>query len=563
MKINNLIISSLVAGICFLPSCENYFEPSPNNEQYESQIYKQARFAEGILLEAYSGLPTGYSFEETATDDAVTNVIGRNYKRMATGEWSSQYNPVSVWNTGYQMIFYLNHFLDVVDNVEWSWESAERNEMFRKRYSGEAYGYRAWYYMNLLFNHGGLGSDNDMLGFIILDKFVEPSALNPNLPRNSFDDCVDFIVDDCNKAIELLPLDYGDIPDEFNYNQVFGSQNTNRISGRHAMAIKSRLLLHAASPAFNPDNLQGKWETAARASGELLKEIDGLGGFSNTGLRWYLNENDPEIIWRRDRATILTWEQQNFPPSLFGNGRDNPTQNLVDAFPMKNGYPINASGSGYDQLNPYSDRDPRLSHYVLYNGNRIGTNVIYTRAEDPTNGINNTISSTVTGYYLKKLLNESVRLTPGSTNPTVHFYTIFRYTEIFLNYAEAANEAWGPDADPEGFGMTAREIISAIRNRAGITQPDTYLNNISGKDDMRTLIRNERRIELSFEGFRFWDIRRWNLDLNEPAKGMKQEGGIYTVIHVEDRLYQPHMKYGPIPYRETLNNRNLIQNKGW
>jgi starch-binding outer membrane protein, SusD/RagB family len=111
--------------------------------------------------------------------------------------------------------------------------------------------------------------------------------------------------------------------------------------------------------------------------------------------------------------------------------------------------------------------------------------------------------------------------------------------------------------------MTARDVIRAIRNRAGITQPDEYLSNISGKDAMRTLIQNERRIELCFEGFRFWDIRRWNLNLSEPARGMRIEGGVHTVIQVEDRLYQPHMKYGPIPYRELLNNKSLIQNKDW
>jgi starch-binding outer membrane protein, SusD/RagB family len=287
--------------------------------------------------------------------------------------------------------------------------------------------------MNLLINHGGLGKDGNMLGFIILDKFVEPTALNPNLPRNTIDECVDFIIEDCNRAIALLPLDYGDLPDNFQYNQVFGSQNRNRISGRHAMAIISRVLLHAASPSFNLEDAQIKWAEAAKASGELLLENNGLSGFSSTGLQWYLNENDPEIIWRRDRASILSWEQQNFPPSIFGNGRDNPTQNLVDAFPMKNGYPITEAGSGYNEASPYTNRDPRLHTYILYNGNRIGTlPAVNTSSDSPTSdGINKTPLSTVTGYYMKKLMNESVRLTPNATNPTIHFYTLFRYTEIF------------------------------------------------------------------------------------------------------------------------------------
>jgi starch-binding outer membrane protein, SusD/RagB family len=562
MKLFKILSSCLVVAALFLASCEDYFEPSPNNEQDESLVFKQARFAEGILLNAYQGLPSGYSFEETASDDAVTNVLGRNYKRMATGEWSAQFNPVSSWSEAYARIFYLNYFLSVVDRVEWSWESTTRNDLFIQRFSGEAYALRAWYYLDLLRSHGGLGKDGNMLGFILLDTYVEPAALDPNLPRSSFDECVSFILADCNRAIERLPLDYEDSSDA-DRTLVFGAQNKNRVSGRHAMAIKSRLLLHAASPAFNLNNAAAKWEQAAEAAAGLLTEINGIAGLSATGLRWYLSENDPDIIWRRDWASILSWETQNFPPSLFGNGRDNPTQNFVDAFPMATGYPISATGSGYDENNPYTGRDPRLGHYVIYNGNRIGTNVINTNVENPTNGISNTLLSTVTGYYLKKLMNEAVRLTPGNTNPQTHFYTLFRYTEVFLNYAEAANEAWGPDADPRGYGFTPRQIIQAIRNRGEIAQPDEYLASVTSKDGMRNLIQNERRIELSFEGFRFWDIRRWNLNLSETARGMRIEGGVHTVIDVENRAYQPYMKYGPIPYREVLNNASLIQNEGW
>jgi starch-binding outer membrane protein, SusD/RagB family len=415
MKVCKDISRCLIIMVIFITSCENYFEPTPDNRSDESRVFNEAAFAEGILLEAYAGLPNAYSFEETASDDAVTNEIGRSFKRMATGEWSSQFNPLESWKGAYAQIFYLNYFLSVVDKVEWSWESPERQEFFKQRLAGEAYALRAWYYLDLLRKHGGIGKDGNLLGFIILDTYIEPALQDPNLPRNSFEDCVAFILSDCNKAIELLPLDYADKAGEFDYNTVFGPQYKNRVNARHAMAIKSRLLLHAASPAFNLSNAAEKWEQAADASAELLDKINGISGLSATGLRWYLNENDPDIIWRRDRASILSWETQNFPPSLFGNGRDNPSQNFVDAFPMANGYPINAAGSGYDQNLPYTNRDPRLLHYVVYNGNKIGTNVINTNVESPSDGINKTLYSTVTGYYLKKLMNEAVRLTPGNT----------------------------------------------------------------------------------------------------------------------------------------------------
>src|SRR5690606_4553391 len=108
-------------------------------------------------------------------------------------------------------------------------------------------------------------------------------------------------------------------------------------------------------------------------------------------------------------------------------------------------------------------------------------------------------------------LRSDVNLDPAGPAPRRHFYTHMRYTEIFLNYAEAANEAWGPEGDPNAYGFTARSIIAAIRNRAGINQPDQFLAEVTSKEDMRDLIRNERRLELSFEGHRFWDIRRWQL----------------------------------------------------
>jgi len=548
--------------LLLLTSCTDYFEPSPNNNQDESSFLERAAFAEGLLLTPYDNLPSAYSFDESATDDAVTNAIGRSYKRMATGEWTSNYNPVSVWGYAYQNILYLNRFLSLVDQVEWSWESPVRNELFRQRFTGEALALRAWYCFNLLKNHGGMGADGNMLGFIILDKYEDISSMDPNTPRSSYDDCVNFILADCNKALSLLPLDYKDLdyPDS---NAVFGAQNLNRMDGRAVKALMSRMLLHVASPSLNLNNSEDKWVQAAAAAADLLTDIGGVSGLSDDGLTWYEDEDDPEIIWRRDIADIYVWEQQNFPPSLFGNGRDNPSQNLVDCFPMKNGYPISSPLSGYDAADPYKNRDPRLEEYIVYDGSKIDRTVINTSVETPLDGINNTLLSTVTGYYLKKLMNQKVRLTPGTISTQKQFYTFFRYTEIFFNYAEAANEAWGPDADPNGYGFTPRQIIEAIRARVKISQPDDYLNSITTKEDMRTLIRDERRIELCFEGFRFWDIRRWGLDLTETARGMRIEGGANTIIDVEERAYQPYMKYGPIPYNELLNNRSLIQNEGW
>jgi len=140
--------------------------------------------------------------------------------------------------------------------------------------------------------------------------------------------------------------------------------------------------------------------------------------------------------------------------------------------------------------------------------------------------------------------------------------THVRYTELFLNYAEAANEAWGPDGKGAQ-SYSARDVIAAIRKRAGITQPDAYLASVTDKTQMRALIHNERRLELCFEDFRFWDLRRWKDNLTIPARGVKIEGSTYTYFTVENRVYDnSYMHYGPVP-DVLITKFNLIQNKGW
>jgi starch-binding outer membrane protein, SusD/RagB family len=231
---------------------------------------------------------------------------------------------------------------------------------------------------------------------------------------------------------------------------------------------------------------------------------------------------------------------------------------------MRNGYPIGHASSGYNETTPYTNRDVRLANNILHNGMTMRSTVINTGADSPTSdGLNITTASTRTGYYMLKLLRVTVNMNPASTTTARHFYTHIRWTEIFLNFAEASNEAWGPDDNR--YGLSAREVIARIRLRATITQPDAYLAEITTQEQMRALIRNERRLELCFEGHRFWDLRRWRTDLTEPAKGVSITGGTnYSYLNVEPRIYTaPAGFYGPIPQAEILKNENLIQNNGW
>ncbi len=580
MKTN--IIKILVFSLVFV-SCQDMFEPVNDNHSTYERVLRDPTFAEGLLMTAYSKIPTnGLSFNETATDDAVTNDKLSSYLRMATGEWSALFNPVNEWDRCNSAVMYLNEFINVIDSVVWKWTDNELNMLYSKRFYGEAYALKGLFRYHLLQTVGGKDAAGNLLGIPLYED-----KSNFNIPRASFEESVKQIYADFDKALGYLTMDdyknvntQDELPAGFsgvnitNYNEVFGIRVNQRISGRIVKALKARVALLAASPAFSNNN-PALWENTANLSGVVLQSNGGISGLDPNGHRFYdaarvdaitliqSGADQKEIIWRRAIVNSNDREKNNFPPSLFGIATVNPTHNLVESFPMASGLPIDAPASGYNPNNPYANRDPRLAMYIVCNGGQLSGKTIRTGEGAGQDGKDSIATSTRTGYYLKKLLREDVNLNPVSTNTKKHFEVHMRYTELFLIYAEAANEAWGPDGRG-AFAFSAREVIAALRKRAGIAQPDTYLASVSSKEDMRQLIRNERRIELCFEGFRFWDLRRWKLNLTEPAKGVNIKNNEITVVEVERRLYDnDYMHYGPIPETEITKYNALVQNQGW
>lgn len=564
-------------------SCENPFEPEPTTRLNLKEIIANPVYAEGLLSYAYAQNPElSYRLDEVATDDAVSNQTTNAYLRMATGGWTSLYNPQDMWTRGYKAIMNINLFLEVVDQVTWKSKNKVQNQAFVDRMKGEAYGLRGIFKYYLLRNHGGIGKEGQLLGIPKYDQFIREQE-GFNIPRESFLESIKGAYQDLDKAIDLLPMDYIDateVPQKYEglniaeYNMVIGNEKKQKLSGRIAMAYKARLALLAASPSFNLDNNPDLWEDATKLNGILLKSIGGISGLDPKGhIFWQKEQVDnanlatgdktdiSEILWRRSLVNEHSLEYDNYPPTIYGRGRVNPTQNLVDAFPMKNGYPINDAISGYDNQHPYTNRDPRFYNAIVYNGYKMRGTIINTIGGVDNNSVGKSDYATKTGYYLRKLLREDINCDPKKTTNQYHIYAIIRYTEIFLNYAEAANEVWGPDGSGE-FGFSARDVIAAIRKRAGITQPDNYLASVGDKDKMRNLIQNERRLELCFEGFRFWDLRRWKASLTETAKGIDLKGNDYIINNVEERNYKEYMNYGPIPYYEALKFK-YIQNQGW
>ncbi|REL24652.1 RagB/SusD family nutrient uptake outer membrane protein [Rhodohalobacter sp. SW132] len=578
-----LLLAVLIA------SCSDVLSPGNQNINELDDMYTDATYAEGILANAYNLLPNnGWTFTDVATDNAVTNDNNAAFRQMANGQWAADNNPLNQWQNSRAAIQYLNIFLDNADNVQWA-DDEISSALFNQRLKGEAYGLRALFMYHLLRHHAGWTGGNQGGQLLGVPVVLEPEGIDSDFqkPRDTFQVGLEQIFSDIEQATEMLPLDFGNVgdpsqlPDGFGstnddlgrFNRVFGDDGKQRMSGRIAMAIKAQSGLLAASPAYTAGT-NTTWEDAAVYSGELLQLNDGVMGLAENGHSWYNDsgmssigsgENPPEIIWRTNIGQSNDLESEHFPPTLFGNGRMNPTQNLVDAFPMENGYPIDHPDSNYDPSTPYENRVDLLQHYILVNGGTAGVNntTIITAADGTTNDALNQVStSTRTGYYMKKLLRQDVNLDPTSTNDQLHYIPRIRYTEIYLAYAEAANEAWGPTGTGP-FGFSAYDVIEAIRARQGVSQPDQYMQNeINSVEDMRELVRDVRRIELSFENFRFWDLRRWDMDLTEPALGVRITNGDHEVMTVETRDFQPYMRFGPVPYNEILKF-GLEQNFGW
>ena len=581
-----------------LTSCDDLFEPAIENHLGFDYAYEHPDYADNVLGNAYTRLPNGsYSFNDVATDDAVSNDVSNSYRKM-TGidSWTSNSNPIETWRNCRAAIQYINLFLANVDKVNWNSNETVR-DMYHQRYVGEARGLRALFMYYLLRAHGGYDDQGNLLGVpIVLEPTTVSSDFNALEVRASFADCMKQLIEDAEEAIRVLPVDYKDTDNETEtvncfgktytvtkatYNRVLGTNFAGRFSGRIARAVLAQAALMAASPAF-ADGSGVTYEQAAKYAKNVLDLNGGVSGIDTDGLEWYADPNmsnlsggecPKEVMWRTEKGNNNDLEADNYPPSIYGKGRINPTQNLVDAFPAANGYPIANAKSGFDAENPYANRDPRLAKYIIFNGQTAGSgsSVINTQADNSANldGLNKDVSkSTRTGYYMKKLLRQDINLDPNVNSKQNHYTARIRYTELYLDYAEAANEAYGPTG---GSGFSAYDVIKAIRQRAGIKDEngeDPYLESIKNdKDKMRELIRNERRIELCFEGFRFWDLRRWKLDITEEAKGVSitnvGAGKKYETISVEKRNFKENGYYGPVPYDQILNFPSLTQNKGW
>ncbi|MEI8204016.1 MAG: RagB/SusD family nutrient uptake outer membrane protein [Bacteroidota bacterium] len=578
MNTKNRILFISLALIClFLTSCQDMFSPESDNDYGIERTLTNPITSLGFLTTAYSLIPTTYDFSECATDDAVINDPTSAYLPMVNGAWNALSDPTGIWSSSYKAIVNVNKFLIYAPTMKISWSSSVDDSLYRKRWIAEAYGVRAYHHFMLLRYYGGVGTSGNVLGVPYLKQLVDiDQNVWGNIERPTYKSTVDSIVKDLNYAIANLPGEYIGI------DRVFGIKNKNRLTSWICLAIKAELYMHAASPKYNGGSYDPAYcDSALKYSSIMIEHIGKDNGGGLASLSSVLkpkifyttndNENNAEIIWRMNQASeattaynmSLTIEAKNYPPSLSGKGQVNPTQDFVDAFTGLNGYPITDSRSLYDPTKPYLNRDLRLDTCVIRDGGKLSptsTIIIKTSKDDSKNGIENP-GGTRTGYYLKKLLRPDFSI----TNPVAGKKTIrplIRYTEMFLIFAEAGTAAHG--ADWKGnYSYTPRDVIKAIRKRAGITNRDAYATNLVATDFMG-LVRNERRIELAFEGFRFWDLRRWGLETNVILHKARilVSGGAPQFLSIDDEIrnFTTFKYFAPIPNSEILKCPKLEQN---
>jgi hypothetical protein len=507
------------------------------------------------------------------------------------------------WTNDYKAISLVNLFLKDRRGFNTKYILDDINDsLVRYRLQGEAFALRAWFQWDLLKRFGGKGTNGEMLGFpIILEpnfEYAKNMDVKLNVVRNTYEECLKQIQADCDSAIKYLPIAHRNFLVTTQGTSYAGGRYWGRLDGITMKALLADMYLTYASPLFNPGNDQTRWEKAAmyaKAVIDFKLTVDGArsDGFKVANPVDWVNPNFPGIVFSsrvagasQDNINVnnTAMESALFPSDFKGSGAVGPTQDLVDAFPMKNGYPITDPNSGYDPKNPYKDRDPRFYSVIYYNGAQIKKDntgdlwYTFENWENPNDmgkdaAGKNSVSRT--NYHIKKFLSKKVNFTqqPVTSQPHSRFY--YRWAHMVLNYAEAINQLDGPTSAAR-YGLSARDAIKYLRTRktydnATLFTTDPYLDVVAnlGRVDFNEFVKNERRLETCFEGIRFFDLRRWSTTLeaiNTPvykAVVIRNDDGTFTYDKavVENRVY--NSLYLPIPYNEILKMDKLIQNEGW
>lgn len=571
----------IIACSFFAISCTKsggYLEQTSTTNLDEEAVFSDSARSMDFLNSMY--LPIGFSFSlsrfggaglDASCDEAEgpPSTFVTTYNQFASGSVSAYSINRDAWTLPYVQIRAANQYLSHLD----AGKDPERtdtipfNFTLKRRTRGEAMFLRAWYYAQLVKHFGGVP---------LIGDTVYNATDQIKTSRDTYEDCVNYIVAQCDSAYSLLSFSYT--------GSEFG-----RVTKGACLGLKARVLLYAASPLFNggqiatdeplrsitgyPTFSADRWKRAADAAKDVI-DLDryhlNTDNTTSPGYGFYnvfLLRINNEYIFQKMNGDNIELEGLWRPPSRSGGSTSGswPYQNLVDDFQMINGLDITDPNSGYDPANPYLNRDPRLDYTVTRNGSLLGINFssqllpVYTYVGEPKgDGFG---QGTPTGYYGNKMCrNQSTA--NSLISQTQRCYPLIRYADILLMYAEALNEYSGPSQE-------VYNAMDSIRNRAGLV-PFSLPSGLS-QDQMREAIRHERRVELAFEEHRFWDVRRWKIaeaTENVVTTGMKITVNatgdyVHTIVPVRDHNFRPAMYLWPIPQTEAAKSPDLLQNPGY
>lgn len=560
-KYYNIII--IVFATFAMVSCKKDFlnvKSTPADMPID-MMYKTYDYAQDVVWKAYSYLPDSYNNVdlEAASDDAYhTNVNNRSHN-FNYGTWDQFYNPDNVWSNYFDGIYQANLHLahrkeisldylsnGIVNNDSTNYKKAVLNVAYMQ---GECYFLKAFFYFELVKRYGAVPIIDTALDY-------NNTASWKGLPRNSVDDVFKYIVNMCDKAAVI-------IPDSVRTSAATTWYESGRATYAAIKALKAKALLFAASPLFKDAGSSYTWADAAAAANEVIKMNVFSLDASYANLFGAGNATSTEAIFFKRYSDQNGFEFNNYP-IMFEKSNGNsvtPSQNFVDEFEVKNGstsMPFDWNNPTH-AANPYANRDPRLGLTVVYNGSTFSSNTIQTYVGG--NSGQPKLNATKTGYYLSKYVNQSVSLT--NNTKTKHQWLYFRYGGLLLDFAEAMYNAYGANGNPQGYSMTALQAINKVRARTGVAMPALT-------DLTQDAIMHERRVELGFEGHRYWDVRRWklggtyfNAPLNRIEITLNGTAYTYTVKKLENRVYDDKkMNLYPIPQSEIVKT-GWTQNTGW
>jgi len=566
-KYNRLILCGLLGIFIAFSSCD-YLDFDESDRLYdEESVFTNYTYTTNVLNNLYSYIQEDFgvmgegALRASASDDAEYAYPDNSVQDMNDGSWSALNVKDDVFDTMYEGIRAANNFLaNFSDSAFIDYYYSEDYPTWKdafQYYEYEARGLRAYMYFELAKRYGDIPLTTEVLS---LDEAN-------SIGKSSYQDIIDFIVNECDSISDHLPYSYLDTK----------NTETGRITKGFVMALKSRALLYAASPLHNESGDSELWKKAALASLALIDSAKDKGWYEKeSGANAVNNFNSKEAIYFRNNTNSSDFEKYNFPVRFtLGNTSHAgvcPTQNLVDAFETKNGYTVTLTTAGWScsdpEFNPqlpYDNRDPRFYQTILSNGASFKGDAIETYVGGSDYGVV-TNGGTATGYYLKKYVIEDVDFTPSNLVTKAHYYVIFRYGEILLNYAESMMGAFNdPDYTDATYTISARQSLNEVRTAVPmpvITETDPVAFN--------EILKNERRVELAFEDHRFWDIRRWKMgsSTQKDIYGVQiiNNSGVktYNKYKYETRVWNDRMYLYPIEQQELFKNSNLApQNPGW